>query len=216
MKLMKKTVLLVLFILPFILGVIGFLLEGEGILDSAYYSFALYAVNPLYEEKNIFIEIARWLAPAVVASGLLVFIKEISQRIKDFFVCSKKNSFALYGDSEELSAIKSCLDNTVISKDNSIKDSHNHIILFKKDIDSFNFFNENQKSFDGKNVFIKSDEIEMFKNSNDAFKILNFLPASDKLNLKICILFSPLIFSYSLSYHRVIHHLLIEDDICAA
>jgi len=174
MKLIKKIILPVVFILPFILGVIGFLLEGEKLLDSAYFSFALYAVNPLYEEKNILIEIARWLAPAVVASGLLVFIKEITQRIKDFFVCSKKNSFVLYGDSSEISELKKCIDNAVISKDNSIKDADNHIILFKDDVTSFRFYNENQERFGGKNIFIKSDNIEMFKNDNDRFKILNF------------------------------------------
>ena len=39
---------------------------------------------------------------------------------------------------------------------------------------SFWFYNENQERFSGKNVFIKSDNIEMFKNDNDRFKILNF------------------------------------------
>lgn len=174
MKSIKKIILPLVFILPFILGMIGFLLEGEKLLDSAYYSFALYAVNPLYEEKNILIEIARWLAPAVVASGLLVFIKETSQRIKDFFVCSKKNSVALYGDSSEISKLKKCIDNVVISKDNSIKDADNHIILFKDDVTSFRFYNENKEHFGRKKVFIKSDSIEMFKNDNDGFKILNF------------------------------------------
>ncbi|MBR3766799.1 MAG: hypothetical protein IKL10_00985 [Clostridia bacterium] len=174
MKHIKKVLFPFIFILPFILGIIGFLIEGEGLLDAAYYSFALYAVNPLYEDKNILIEITRWLAPAVVASGLLVFVKEISQRIKDFFVCVKKDSFALYGDDNDISVLKNCLPNTVISKDNSIKDSANHIILFKDDTESFKFFNENQKDFNGKNIYIKSDNIEMFKNDSDKFKILNF------------------------------------------
>ena len=170
----KKILLSFLFILPFILGTIGFYIEGESLLDSAYNAFALYAINPLYEEKNILIEITRWLAPAVVASGLLVFIKSISKKIKDFFICTKKDSFALYGDSNEISVIKNCLDNTVISQDNTIKDSKNHIIMFKDDTEAFKFFNENQKDFKEKNVFIKSDNIEMFKNDSDKFKILNF------------------------------------------
>ena len=174
MKHIKKIVFALFFILPFVLGLIGFLIEGEEILDAAYYSFALYAVNPLYEHKNALIEITRWTAPAVVASGLMVFIKEVSQRVKEFFICSKKDSFALYGDGAEIADVKKCVENVVVSKDNSIKDADNHIIMFKDDKESFKFYNENMELLNGKKVFIKSDNIEMFKNDNDKFNVLNF------------------------------------------
>ncbi len=173
MKYIKKLAVPFLFVMPFIIGIIGFLMEGESLLDSAYNSFALYAVNPLYEEKNFLIEITRWLAPAVVASGLLVFVKELSRKIKDFFLCMKKDSFAIYGDSAERQELAGCIDNAVISSDLTFKDADNHIIMFNDDGESFRFFNKNRERLKNKNVYIKSDNIEMFKNDSDEFRIIN-------------------------------------------
>ncbi len=173
MKYIKKMALPSLFVLPFIVGVIGYLFEGEALLDAAYYSFTLYAVNPVYEDKNLLIEIARWLAPAVLASGLLVFIKELGQRIRDFFVSLGRDSFTIYGDSEEVPAFKNAVGKAVISKDMSVRDTDNHIIMFKDEAQSFRFFEKNRERLEGKTVFIKSDSIEMFKNDSDSFRILN-------------------------------------------
>ena len=173
MKKFKKVLFIIAFIFPFILGCIGFVYEGENILDAAYNSFALYAVNPLYTTKNGFIEVSRWLAPAVLASGVVVFIKELSQRIKDFFISSKNNSFTLYGNYKEIVPFKNLLPHTIISNNEKISNSDNHIIMFENDSQSFDFYNDNKNEFSGKNVFIKSDRIEMFRNTDDNFRIIN-------------------------------------------
>ncbi len=171
---MKKVLMTTIIFLPFILGTIGFLIQGESFSDAAYYAFALYAVNPLHEESNILIEITRWLAPAVVASSLLLFIKTVSQNIFNFFVCLKKDSVTLYGNTTEVEILKSNIKNSIISPKNTISGSKNHIIMFDNELDSFRFFNENKNEFSNKNVFIKSNSIDMFKNDNKNFKILNF------------------------------------------
>ena len=59
---------LIIFFIPFFLGVWGFLLEGEPLLDAFFYSINLYLLNYTYHPANLCIELARWLAPLMTCN----------------------------------------------------------------------------------------------------------------------------------------------------
>lgn len=68
-KNLKKNLIgwkIIILLVPFILGIIGFKLKCDGYscLDAAYASIQMYFANiPIDWEYNIYIEIGRWLAP---------------------------------------------------------------------------------------------------------------------------------------------------------
>lgn len=99
---MKKFFKLLLYILPLVLGVWGLhFLEGEPFLDSVFNSILMYILCYTEHPANIFVELARWLAPAMTASWVLFFFNTLRERLTHFLMFCTGNSIAVYGPSEE-------------------------------------------------------------------------------------------------------------------
>jgi len=64
-RIMLRVLQLVVFVLPFILGTYGLTqIYGGNVIDAAYMTCRLYGMDAdLPEEINIYVEIARWMAP---------------------------------------------------------------------------------------------------------------------------------------------------------
>ena len=91
---------LIIFFIPFFLGVWGFLLEGEPLLDAFFYSINLYLLNYTYHPANLCIELARWLAPLMTASGILLAIATLRDRLVHFILYLTGKSIVVYGSDE--------------------------------------------------------------------------------------------------------------------
>ena len=71
-----------LILVPFVMGVTGFtVLDGQPVVDSLFLSMEMYFLNYSDSPPNILIEIARWTAPLMTASGVLMSISKIRGRI---------------------------------------------------------------------------------------------------------------------------------------
>ena len=158
----KKIIYAVLFILPFLLGTIGYCKEGERLIDSLYNAFALYAINPVSDANNWLIIIAKWGAPLVLASGILMALQGIMERLKEFYVSLQKGATAVYSDNEYGNILKDNLHQGILVTDGRLRDVQDHILLFSKDIDNLNFYQRNQKALQGKNVYIQLNEMDSF------------------------------------------------------
>lgn len=67
-----------LILVPFVMGVTGFtVLDGQPVVDSLFLSMEMYFLNYSDSPPNILIEIARWTAPLMTASGVLMSISKI-------------------------------------------------------------------------------------------------------------------------------------------
>lgn len=109
----KKHVLLwriiksMILIAPFIIGMIGFLLEGFSYPDAAYSSLQLYFANISARAEDgsyhWFIEIGRWTAPIVsVAIGISVVIEVINGELWPRLWCKVPSSYVVYGDVDRI------------------------------------------------------------------------------------------------------------------
>ena len=91
-----------LLFLPFVLGFIGNIMAGiTNPSEAAFQSLLYYFLNSTEAPSNVLQEIARWLAPAMVASGLIAWIQNIHKGVRNFFVGNFTNSVAVYGDGED-------------------------------------------------------------------------------------------------------------------
>ncbi len=152
---MKKTAFIILFLTPFVLAATGYILAGEGCLDSLYGAITLYTMSPYMDDKNIYIEISRWLAPVMLASGLLLTIKRTMQKIKCVVLRIMKpdKATAVYGDSRHCETVCNNLECGIRSENKRVEWVKHHILMFDNDMDSVEFYNENKDKFKGKIVY---------------------------------------------------------------
>ena len=155
----KKFIKLLLYILPVLLGVWGFhFLENEPFLDSVFNSILMYILCYTEHPANIFIELARWLAPAMTASWVLIVFNTLREKLIHFLMFYTGKSIAVYGPSEEketlLQEIKS---GGIDGKKHFIR--ANKYILLDDENKNFEFYNLNQKKMINCSVFMKCESI---------------------------------------------------------
>ena len=87
-----------LILVPFVMGVTGFtVLDGQPVVDSLFLSMEMYFLNYSDSPPNILIEIARWTAPLMTASGVLMSISKIRGKILQLLRYYRGDSIAVYG-----------------------------------------------------------------------------------------------------------------------
>lgn len=161
MRVLLKRIALILFLIPFILGAVGYLISGEMLTNSLYASFALYFTNPISDAYNSYIEVARWTAPLVTATAILYALQRvwisILYRIK---LIGKQDSVAVYSD-EECNILFNKKSGIIYPGDNFIKYARNHIIMFSSDQKSIQFYEMYKRELKRKKVFIGVREFEI-------------------------------------------------------
>lgn len=159
----KSFVKLIAFIIPYILGTIGYLLEGMSISEALYYAVGLYVLNFYAEKCNVLLEIARWTAPVVAVSGIFFIIKSVTQRAKDYLYCIFGNATVIYCEEEEQQILKKNIRGSVIARKESVypgvKDC---IIMLSDDMENLNFYYKNKKKFEKSNVYMRLEQIDSF------------------------------------------------------
>ena len=87
-----------LILVPFVMGVTGFtVLDGQPVVDSLFLSMEMYFLNYSDSPPNILIEIARWTAPLMTASGVLMSISKLRGKILQLLRYYRGDSIAVYG-----------------------------------------------------------------------------------------------------------------------
>ena len=83
LKILLKILIL---IIPFILGSIGLYRSGESLSDAMFYAFTMYFMNYGDAAPNIEIEIARWIAPVMTFSGVIMVVASFSKKVHNFLM----------------------------------------------------------------------------------------------------------------------------------
>lgn len=139
---------LILLLLPFVLGIIGFKLERSSYsyLDAAYASMQMYFANiPLDWEYNIYIEIGRWMAPfCAVFFGIGLFVDLIRGMIWPRFWAKLPSHYVVYGDDTWINLL--CGENEnflskycILDKDRFVNCSK-YVLLFDSDRKNLEFY----------------------------------------------------------------------------
>lgn len=90
-----------LFLIPLILGMIGlWRLDGEPVLDALFSCVSMYVLNYGDTPKNLFVELARWLAPVTTVSGIVLALHTIRDWVHGFLRCRLGDGVAVYGPEE--------------------------------------------------------------------------------------------------------------------
>lgn len=181
MKHLKKFIL-ILIVITFCIGTVGYYMENETVWDAMYGAFVLYFVNPVYDSKNILISIARWAAPISLGIELLlIIIQEAVQNLTDLWCSLQKDTDAIYCDNnlgdfliKNIRQDKRNRHGILARNDNGIvRNVKSHIIMFSQDEKNLQFYEKNRHKLEGKNIFIKSEVIDSFNTNSDDIRFFN-------------------------------------------
>ncbi len=169
----KRVIRSLLFLLPFMIGFAGYLLESVAPSDAAYSAFGLYLVSPSSDALNPLIEIARWTAPIALAGGFLMMVRHLWQRIRNWWILRYADASQLCGDSSRLEILQAALPHAVRTPEDTCYPRGRCIISFQQEAESFAFFRRHEAELRGHNVLICSDSIDMFRSDSNAYRIFN-------------------------------------------
>lgn len=134
------------------------LLEGESLLDSLFNSLLMYFFGYTEHPSNLFIEIARWLAPAVTASGLLLIFHTLYDHIVHLFLFCTGKSVVVYGPEEEKTAVLNEMKPYAISGKETFIPASKYILLDDEE-KNYTFYHANKSKIKDGTVYLKSQTL---------------------------------------------------------
>lgn len=147
------------FFVPFVLGSVGYIIEGNRVTDSLYAGFSLYFTSIVLDSYNIWIEIARWTAPLATATAILRIFEKAGRNILWRLQSRLGDSVAVYTDAD----IRIVFDNKtrVFYAGRNIKQTaKSHIIMLDSDTESLKFYEGNKDKLKSGSVYIGLREID--------------------------------------------------------
>lgn len=161
---MKKKITSILRIawpmVPAAFGIFGLLKTGENFLDAAYTTAQMFLFSYGLDYKNIYIEIARWLAPLVTASGVILLTNRLSKYITNAFSYIRGDSVAVYGG-ENINLAKDLLEQLgkrgIDCSDQFVK-AHRYIIV-GSEAENFSFLERYKKQLTNTIVYCKTSNL---------------------------------------------------------
>lgn len=160
-KRIKNFLKIIIFFIPYILGVIGYsMTEGMSFNDALFYPLGLYTLNTIEPAENIFVEIARWTAPVMTASGLIMIVAAFERRFHNFLTYLRGGSIAVYGNREDTAVLLENLGKRGISveKGERFPKAERYILMGTED-ENFLFYQENAGKLAGKQVYLRCDSM---------------------------------------------------------
>ena len=89
---------IIIFLLPLICGMIGLVGQsGESFLDALYQCAGMYLMNYGDTPPNLWVEIARWTAPLITASWVVLAIGVLRRVLGNWLRYFREDSVAVYG-----------------------------------------------------------------------------------------------------------------------
>lgn len=159
---MKKAVMAAAFVLPFLLGTIGYVRLGNDVLDAMYGTVLLYVMNPALDGKNFFVEFARWTGPIVTAGGIILMLQSVFRTLRSYFLCFYPDATAVYCDNGQDEILVKNMKHGFSAGKTLCKRAANHILLFEKDMDNLYFYEQNRAFLESRKTYMKIEETDTF------------------------------------------------------
>lgn len=150
---------LILFVLPFFCGTYGlWALDQQTLWDAMFSSICMYLMNYGDSAPNLFVEIARWTAPLMTASGIILVLSSLRTRFHNYLKYLRGNSIAVYGDPEDTGDVLKALGRRGIAGRDSFVRAGRYLLLGDEDF-NFSFYLANHEKLEGKPVTLRCSSL---------------------------------------------------------
>ena len=146
-----------LILIPFILGMVGFIMDGVSFLQAVYLCIRLYAMEHEGTPANAYIEIARWLAPLATAGSLVLAVNALRRSVHSTIARLTGRSVAVYGPKSEKEAMLKTLGVRGIDMDKRPVKANSYILLGDEK-ENLDFYSMYLQDLD-KDVYIKCNSL---------------------------------------------------------
>ena len=148
----------VLILIPFILGMIGFGMAGEPMLQAVYHCICLYGMGHQDLPPNVLIEVARWLAPLATAGSVVLVVRTLRRACHGIVARCTGKSVAVYGPAAEKDALLKELGIRGIGMDQRPVKAHSYILL-GEETENLEFYRQYEKLLGEKDVYLKCSSL---------------------------------------------------------
>jgi hypothetical protein len=169
----KNVIIICLFLLTFALGTIGYYMETGSVLDSMYDTVSLYGFQTAIDDKNMLIEIDRWLAPTLLAGSVFVAVNAALQWVKDVIRGFRSDAIAIYYDGDKKDRLRELFESGIVSGEKLISSVKRHIIMFKDDSTNLEFYTRHKAVFERGSVYIKLEDTDPLLLSKERYSNIN-------------------------------------------
>lgn len=148
----------ILILIPFILGMIGFGIAGEPVLQAVYHCICLYGMGHQELPPNVLVEIARWLAPLATAGSVVLVAKSLRRTCRRILARATGKSVAVYGPAAEKDALLKELGVRGIDMDQRPVRAHSYILL-GEEMENLGFCRQHKAVLGEKDVYLKCSSL---------------------------------------------------------
>ena len=150
-----------LFLLPLVLGMIGLWVLGEvPLLDALFSCINMYVLNYGDPPENVFVELARWLAPITTVSGIVLALRSIRDQICCLVRYFRGDGVVVYGPEEPRALLTERLaGHGVQGEDGKLLPARQYILL-GNDTEQFELCRRILRSRPGAEVFFQCADIQ--------------------------------------------------------
>ncbi len=150
------------FLIPGILGFVGLHIVASPPMspgDALYNSLTMYVLNYADSPPNILVEIARWTAPLSTASGVVLAIFAVRDRLLRYIRYHSGKSVAVYGSDPEKAEILAQLGKYGIDGSDGFVRAQRYILLQQED-QLFSFYNRYRSSLGSADVYAQCSSLQ--------------------------------------------------------
>ncbi len=148
-----------LLVVPFVLGFVGLLIAGaDSVPDALFYTLSMYFLNYSESPANIWIEIARWLAPLATASSVFLAVKYLRDRLQSYLVYKSGKSIAVYGPTADRKRLLEQLGKYGLEGHETFLKAQKYILTDTEE-KNLQFIAENREKLNACKVYIKCDSL---------------------------------------------------------
>lgn len=160
-EVVKSLLKVFVFLLPLGLTIYGYLsIHEETLVNATFMGMTMYVLNYVDTPPNIYVEIARWMAPLMTASGLILVFITLREKIRRGITYLCGNSIAVYGDGADVLDILAQTGRKGIQgPENQMIRADRYILMYTDEKDSYDFYRRNLEMLSDKQVYIKSSII---------------------------------------------------------
>ena len=155
---------IIIFLLPLICGMVGLVGQaGESFLDGLYQCVGMYLMNYGDTPPNLWVEIARWTAPLITASWVVLAIGVLRRVFGNWLRYFREDSVAVYGTGIAKAVLLQQLGHRGVDGGKDLVPAHRYILVGSEE-ENFTFCREHRQKLSGRPVYLQCRSLSVQSN----------------------------------------------------
>ncbi len=170
-----------IFFFPLVCGMIGLVGQAGGdFLDALYQCVGMYLMNYGDTPPNLWVEVARWTAPLITASGVILAIGALRRMLGNWLRYLREDSVAVYGTGPVKSVLLEQLDCRGVDGGQDLVPAHRYILADSEE-KNFAFYQEHRQELTGRKVYLQCRSLSAQSNTDPMLRF--FCPEENAARL---------------------------------